>query len=271
MNAVLKENNTVLWAYFAKFWVGYKIFRTMGKRPPLDTPHAEFRPPLYDKVLTLVTAAGLGTVPVGLVNRKVVERGLSPDIFRLVPVRTLIETNCVKVWRNVNCPFLFNVHKDLSWKVVHNCLPTKSFFHRRGSAINNKCPRTVCGKEESVSHVMRSCYFSKKVWGTLRPWLTSLYRDPTEMDIMYGSFDSNKNEKWKRWWIAINCIKDAIWKCRNLLFHKRYSMPSQAVVNFSLTLVKDYIIIEKKDNDADLKRLWNMDEFVVTQRLMDVF
>ena len=271
VNAVLKENNTVLWAYFAKFWVGHRILRIMGKRLPLDTPHAEFRPRLYDKVLTLVRAAGLGRVSGGFVNRKVVEKGLAPKTSRLVPVRTFIESECIHVWRNINCHYLSNAHKDLAWKMVHNCLPTKAFFYRRGAAINAKCPRSVCGKDESVSHAIWSCYFSKKVWGSLRPWLTSLYRNPSEINVLYGALDSNTIDEWKRWWIAINCVKDAIWKSRNLLMYKRYSMPVHSVVNLSLTLVKDYIKVDKKYNYAELKELWNMDEFVVTQRLMDIF
>ena len=45
---------------------------------------------------------------VGQVNRAFVESCLSPEKSRLVTVGPLSEARCLRVWRNVNSPFLFN-------------------------------------------------------------------------------------------------------------------------------------------------------------------
>ena len=199
--------------------------RRFGKRLPLDTPHAETRPEIYDKALALFRSAHLHGVAVDQVNRVTVEKALSPMTTRLVPVDTLIETECLQVWRNVNSPFLLNNHKDVAWSAVQNCLPTRAFLHGRRCSRSSKCPRATCHVDEHLKHLFWFCPHTQTVWGFLRAWLTDLYRDPTLNDIMYGELSRYNHKQWERWWAVINSAKDAIWRCRNILVFKKFSMP----------------------------------------------
>ena len=259
INAVLIDNNTSLWSYFAKFWVGHMVTRKFGKRLPLNTPYAETRPELYEKANNLIKAAKFENNVVGKVNRVLVEKSLSPQTARLVPVGVLIENECVQVWKNVNCKILLNVHKDLAWSSVHNCLPTRAFLHRRGCSRNSKCPRENCNGDENVNHLLWSCPHSQRVWGFLRPWLADLYRDPTVSDAIYGDLHSKEFEKWARWWAVVNCIKEAIWKCRNVLVFKKFSIPPETVAKLAMSVVRDYILKERKQyNNVELIELWKL-------------
>ena len=212
VNAMINEKNTSLWTYLAKFWVGHKILTGMGKRLPLGTPHAENRPALYEKALSLFKEANLKKLSVGNVNRRIVESCLSPMTTRLVPVSILTESQCIQVWENVNSPFLSNVHKDLAWKAVHRCLPTRVFLKGRGCTRSAKCPRTNCCEDENVSHLLWSCSCAKLVWGVLKPWLSDLYKSPNESDVLYGDLEPIDYEKHARWWAVINCVKEGIYK-----------------------------------------------------------
>ena len=259
VNSVLNVNTTCLWSFFAKFWVGQNIAPHFGKRLPQDTPHAESRPKIYDKAMILFQSAHLGGTSVDKISRELVEKGLSPQTTRMVPVRSLIATDCSQVWKNVNASFLQNGHKDVAWSTVHSCLPTRAFLHGRRCSRSSKCPRISCNLDEHVNHLFWSCPHAHSVWGILRPWLIDLYRAPTEKDVMYGELHSNNIRNWERWWAVINCTKDAIWRCRNILVFKRFCMSPETVAKLAVTITKDYILMDKTKYDTrEVKELWKL-------------
>ena len=261
VNAVMTDNHTSLWSCFAKFWAGRTISTTLGKRLPLGTPNAEIRPKLYVFAIKLFKSTNLGTSVAGKLSREAIEKSLAPQTTRLVPVGVLIEKECLQVWKNVNCQYLLNAHKDLAWSAVHDCLPTRAFLHRRRcSRTSSKCPRAGCNTDENAGHVFWDCPHSQRVWGLLRPWLARIYRAPTFHDIVYGELHGNyKDDKRTRWWALINCIKDAIWRCRNVMALKNYDMPPEKVVKLAGTVTRDYILKDKtKHNITEIMDLWRV-------------
>ena len=259
IDSILNVNNTVLRSFFAKFWLGRNIAQHFGKRLPLDTPHAETRPLIYDKALLLFQSANLRTAAADKISREMVEKGLSPQTTTMVPVGTLIATECAQVWKNVNASFLLNVHKDVAWSTVQGCVPTRAFLHRRRCSRSSKCPRVTCNSDENVKHLFWFCPNAQRVWGFLRPWLIDLHRDPTIEDIMHGELNGNYTENCKRWWAVINCTKDAIWKCRNILVFKKFCMPPESVAKLAVTIARDYILRDKiKFDTGEIKQLWQV-------------
>ncbi len=59
-----------------------------------------------------------------------VQNMLCPELQRLFPAGKLIESDCIQVWKNVSNVFLFNLHKDIAWQVVHQSLPTRVFLEK---------------------------------------------------------------------------------------------------------------------------------------------
>ena len=259
VNSVLMDNATNLWSYFARFWVGRTIATRLGKRLPLNAPHAETRPKLYGQALKLFKSAFVGRTSVDRVTRDSVEKSLSPQLHRLAPVGTLIESECIKVWKNVNSQYLLNSHKDVAWSAVHNCIPTRAFLHRRRCSRSSICPRANCNVDENVCHLFWFCPHSQRVWVLLRPWLDDLYRIPTVNDVMYGELHCNDPRRWVRWWAAINCTKEAIWKCRNVLVFKKFSMAPEQVAKLAVTIARDYLLKDKeKHSNRELTELWKV-------------
>ena len=270
INAILSDNLS-LWCSFAKFWVGHGILAGMGRRTPLHTPHAETRPALYKKALTLFKSSNLDKSQSGLINRKTVELSLSTHSQSLVPVGRLIEPQCIQVWKNVNSAFLANGHKDLAWMTVHGCLQTRAFLYRRRCTRSPLCPRFNCCVDETIDHLFWSCPYAQRVWGIVNPWLTALYRKPGVTDILYGEIEPRKIRKDVRWWTAINCIKDGMWKCRNLLVFKYVYKSPKSAVKVGLTLVKDYILRDQKKHSYDeLNTLWGIENGFIRDILYDV-
>lgn len=44
------------------------------------------------------------------------------------------------------------------------------------------------------------------------------------------------------WWIMVNCVKDALWRARNICVFKKYEISERVVINSMIRLLKDYII-----------------------------
>ena len=250
MNAVL-SNNSSMWCYFARFWVGQGILTSVGRRIPLGLPHAETRPTLYEKALSLFKIAKLDKSDLGRINRKNIEERLSTYSSNLVSVGKLTEPQCVQIWKNANCPFLLNSHKDLAWRAIHGCLQTRAFLYKRRCTRSPKCPRVNCQVDETVNHLFWSCRFVQKVWGTINLWLMALHKSPDNNDIIYGDIGTKETEEAVRWWTVINCIKDGIWKCRNLLAFKNVYKSPESVVKVGLSIVKDYIQKDRKKYSYD--------------------
>lgn len=270
INAVL-SNSTSLWCNFARLWVGHRILAGVGRRIPLHAPHAETRPILYNNALSLFKSANLDKSQSGCINRKAVEVRLSTHPISLLPVGAFTESQCIQVWKNANSKFLGNSHKDLAWKAVHGCLQTRAFLYRRRCTRSPMCPRLNCHVDESVVHLFWACPFAQRVWGIVNPWLMALYKNADVTDILYGDMDPNEIRQDVRWWTVINCIKDGMWKCRNLLAFKNVYKSPESVVKIGLTLVKDYVQRDKKKHSYDeLINLWKIQNGFIRDILYEV-
>ncbi len=137
------------------------------------------RPSLFFK------SANLDKSQLGCINRQIVEGRLSTQSTSLVPVGTLVESQCIQVWKNVNSMFLFNYHKDLAFEAVHGCLQTRALLYRRRCFRSSARPRLNCHAEESVVQILWACPFAQRVWGIVHLRQMALYRNPVDNDIYY--------------------------------------------------------------------------------------
>lgn len=259
IKACLTDEEIKFSSFFARFWVGQEIRRLWNKRTPQNIPHAEIRPAMYDRLLCLIKLGSWSNIPIANLNRSLIEGKLSPLLLKMTPVGKLIESECTKVWKNVNDDFLFNCHKDIAWQVVQNCLPTRVFLKKRNCTRTILCPRTNCGEEETIRHCLWECSYAQKVWNQIRPWLLNLYRMPSEGDIWYGELKEVHLNKWIRWWAIINIFKEALWKSRNICVFQTYEIPVISVVKSSLRCIGDYIVRDAQKLSADeIDRIWNI-------------
>ncbi|MFM9587621.1 hypothetical protein, partial [Streptomyces caniscabiei] len=80
-----------------------------------------------------------------------------------------------------------------------------------------------------------------------------------ESDVIYGNLGENNNGN-ERWWAVINCVKEGIWKCRNLVAFKMFCISPDKVVKAGITRVKDYILRDRgKYSDQEIKMKWKME------------
>lgn len=137
--------------------------------------------------------------------------------------------------------------------------------------MSSRCPRGNCGQEENVLHLFWRCAFSQGMWRLLGPWLGELYRTPSHLDILYGELQNVDTKKWERWRAVMNCVKDAVWRSRNLLVFKKCVMSPESVVHLSLTLVKDYILRDKQNvGGKECKNLWKIRNDYMFSELQEI-
>lgn len=209
--------------------------------PPLNVPFSEQYPAIYDVVIQSLKQFSTQITP-----REITRANLEEILFptgSTSPIGKLREIHSKMAWGNVNNKLLLNSHKDLAWQAVHEVLPTRAFLKKRECTRSAQCPRRWCGEDETVRHLFWECPFAKNVWGLLGHWLNVLCKEElTYESIMYGFLKVNWGRGGKCWWIMINCVKDALWRARNICVFKRYEIPERVAINCMVSLLKDYII-----------------------------
>ncbi|XP_072365904.1 uncharacterized protein [Scyliorhinus torazame] len=149
------------------------------------------------------------------------------------------------IWQNASSPELSNKHQDLAWLVVRRALPVRFFMHTRRLCTNARCPRSGCGGNETVTHLLVECAFAKKVWREMQWYLSRFIpnRSVTQDSVLYGLFpgthtETNINCCWK----VINSVKDALWSARNLLIFQCKELSSTECCRLAHSKVQDYVL-----------------------------
>lgn len=219
------------------------------------TNHPIFTKKIYNTFFSCLTN-GVSQIPVDKISRTKLEQVLSPLHSRLTPVGKLNEEDCKMIWSNVNNSTLTNDHKDLAWKVAHQCLPTRAFLERRNCTNNAKCPRPSSGENETVVHLFWSCPTARGVWSLVSPLLQALYEVPRCYEnIAHGCLKRNQTTTVEKWRVVINCVEESLWKARNVSVMKRYCIPRKIVLRMILNGFNDYILTDKSTTDKKTKLL----------------
>lgn len=255
VKACLKPEGGPSWAHLALFWVGRSVLRAWGIRPPQTIPYAQTWPKMYDIVLSCLKK-GVSQLSFNKITRPNIEQVLCPFHSRLTPAGKQTEEDSVIVWSNVNNSMLTNNHKDLVWQVVHQCLPTRAFLEKRKCTSSAKCPRPSCGDSETVQHLFWSCPAAKGVWLLVSPWLQALYKVPDcYEDIAYGCLQKKTTDNVHKWWAVINCVKESLWKARNVWVKRKYCVPHEFVMRSMLNIFNDYMLKDKSTTEKKRKLL----------------
>ena len=149
------------------------------------------------------------------------------------------------VWRNVAHPALLNRHRDLSWMVAHEILPVTAVMHSRGMSTTSRCPRSTCGGEETVRHLLWECPFVMDLWQRAGPLVAPCLPAGEVLNpqmVLYGVSQSQMtSQQFRQLWLTLTCIKEAIWTSRNLLVGKRVETSPQAAVEVAAVTLGGYV------------------------------
>ena len=120
---------------------------------------------------------------------------------------------------------------------AHEILPVRAVMHSRGMAKNPICPRSGCGKPETVRHVFWECSVAGDLWAATDP-LTSPNLPAGEVrPLEYRAavhgvgqrLESLPAADFTALWLTLNSVKAALWTSRNLLVGTRVTEPLLAL------------------------------------------
>uniref|UniRef100_A0A8C7IU91 Reverse transcriptase domain-containing protein n=1 Tax=Oncorhynchus kisutch TaxID=8019 RepID=A0A8C7IU91_ONCKI len=217
----------------ARFWLG-SYLRTLRLIPvDLRAPVSFLLPPPYVQLQKFLRHFKLEKETVTVLTKHSSLLSLVQEREPVCPVRGLATGEPTTVWRNVAHPALLNRHRDLSWMVAHEILPVRAVMHSRGMARTSACPRTGCGQEESVRHMLWECRAARDLWKEAGPLITSCLpagEDLTPQLVLYGVGRRPISSKtFTKLWPTLTCLKEALWSSRNLLVAKNVETTPQAV------------------------------------------
>lgn len=184
---------------------------------------------------------------------------------QICPVKGAIVADPKGVWRNVAHPGLVNRHRDLSWLVAHDILPVRAMLNARNLSRTSRCPREGCGVEETCLHLFRECHFATDLWREVVGF-TDLFLDSNILDDMMVLYGISKKvfpkELWFKIWVVITCVKEALWKVRNLLVLQNKLLTVIETKQLALSIVKDYVLRDVSAGDLEkVKMEWHLEQW----------
>ncbi|XP_062118364.1 uncharacterized protein LOC133831980 [Humulus lupulus] len=139
--------------------------------------------------------------------------------------------------------------KNLLWRVVLGCLPTKSQLHLKHVTIDMYCPS--CNMVvESIYHNLVSYSFSQDVWGIL---ILDVKVGDFEvfdvwLDAILQRFDHNRVGK-------ITTVCWALWRARNNLVWNKKGVTVTALVTLALLCLENWTNAQDINFDVSIESL----------------
>ncbi|XP_041424190.1 uncharacterized protein LOC121395215 [Xenopus laevis] len=240
-------NTDGIFSCFLKYAAGM-IFKHWF-RVPLNSPVLLCPPKHYVVLEKAIRSFRLKEVNSEILgNQKQVTKVLKKNDEIVLSVSNFSQQKSKKVWRNVFGKYLANVHKDLSWAIVHQCLPTREFQHKRGMLARGKCPRNSCCNDETILHVFWNCPYAQELWKTVGPLFKQVgdLKNFNYQMVLYGLFICPSIKQFEICWMIINCLKNAIWKCRNILLFKTDVIDVKTCIRIAFSQMYIYFLRDKK-------------------------
>ena len=121
------------------------------------------------------------------------------------------------VWEGVQARGLDNGLKDLNWLSLHKRLPVRSILYRYSLVQSPTCPRSSCGREETVRHVFWDCAFAGLVWARARVMLGVVRSDFVltwaRLERGVGRAKGTDRDRFLLW-LLMSLFKKGLWEAR---------------------------------------------------------
>ena len=94
------------------------------------------------------------------------------------------------------------------------------------------------------------------VWLLASPRLPNLYRGPVcYEDIAYGVLQRNPTAEVNKWWAVIKCVRESLWKARNVLLLREFCVPGEIVMKSILSTFNDHVVKAKSTTEQKTQLL----------------
>ena len=243
---IVDPNKTEFWLYYARYWLARRITRQNpthwnflndnscakynGTDPPIHYKDLESLYVTYkEKLLNINTQTNTKQ----LYNIIITERYDKYEIFAETIWNSTFkkEIPWQKLWKQNFASFATGKTHDTLFKMMHNCLPTKTRLkknhHKRGN-YSEKCK--YCKKTENTLHVFARCKIASKIWKTYQPIYEKLLPNVPfcyeEAAISLNLIDTKITPNTRKLTLTLtNIIIHELWTSRNK-FEKDNILPN---------------------------------------------
>ena len=127
-----------------------------------------------------------------------------------------------------------NKIKHFMWRACRNILPTKYRLKSKGVEVETSC--NVCGRDETVSHILWGCHTAVEVWSATKlklPLLPETHLD--FMDIVWEIRERCPEVDWE----SLATTGWSLWSNRNKLRHEGKGKTIAEMVKFAAEYVME--------------------------------
>ena len=294
-------NNTKTWVYMARYWLRSKLHRLrpewewmnqdMNNTIRYISSGIDVTPYNYKQLLKdyidnkeqIITNKAKTTKEIYVALRKTEED--KTDVFvqhlwERSPILTITSINWKNVWLNMYRSYNVGPIRDILYKLVHNCLPTKVRIKKtkekqlKGRKFNTKCSQ--CTKvDENILHIFARCKHACNVWNLYKPIYTKLLPNKPyiyEHNALTINLKSQAiKPKIKKLLLTITeIILQELWQTRNQCY-KEGIQPSKETsknrINKNITrMIRTHYKYHKYNNTINIFK----DKFLINQALGDL-
>ncbi len=247
------------WSFFTRYWLGLYLRKY---NPACDNnlgPHSSplYIPAFYKTALDALTLflSRKPNVDFSKVTTKMVyDTLLTQDIPKIVAKFPFLDFSLL--WKNLNSPFIESVHRDTSFRVLHNVLPIGQHLYYHGISEIIKC--YFCSGKEMFPHLFHSC---KQVYPIIQYFenligkmLNHSYRITPAAMVFLNIIPTGYKHIDQVVLYIICLIKHSIWLQRNLVKYENKVFDTRNVINIiksqiRLRIFADHVRLKVDDFD----------------------
>lgn len=173
-------NNTVTarWKCFTNYWIGLSLVKYDPTLINLTMPHTFDRPHFYDQCIKIVRdfektypTLSLVHIPKQLLYQSLLKPFVKKP--RVISKFPLLDFRLI--WNSLYNDFIDPDTRDLSWKIIHGCVPVNFLLHKFRISRTAQCPQ--CDAIETIDHLFVQCPLSQHLYQLVLPWLRDIVPD----------------------------------------------------------------------------------------------
>jgi len=138
-------------------------------------PHTFDIPPFYEKCLNslrqfekLHPSIDFVNIPIKCLYQNLLKPVLKRP--RVISHKPLLDFR--HIWLNTHNTFIDPLTRDLTWKIIHGCLPVNFILHKFHISPTDRCP--FCNDIETIEHLFVLFPFTRHFYTFISSWLREI-------------------------------------------------------------------------------------------------
>jgi len=175
LQKLIDNGITAKWKFFATYWMGFSLRKYNSNLASNSIPHTFDIPLFYQKCFSALRqfekshpSIDFTTISINclylILLKPVLKRPRVISHYPLLDFR--------QIWTNTHNSFVDPFSRDLTWKIIHGCLPVNFLLNKFRISPTARCP--FCTDIETIEHLFVFCPLTRHFYKYISSWLREI-------------------------------------------------------------------------------------------------